>query len=63
MNHNSTDCRTKEGIAVGLIDGIIAMSRALRRMDVDLTVPINEAFIDLHSDEDVKWLMNVSTLS
>lgn len=54
----STDCRSKEGITVGLIDGIIAIARVLRNRQME-GVAISEALIDLRSDEDVTWLFNM----
>lgn len=56
MIESSTDCRTQEGIAVGLIDGIISMARVLRQMNID-SESYKEAIKDLRSDEDVAWLL------
>lgn len=58
----STDCRTEEGVEVGLIDGIIAMARCIRRNHVE-SFAIKEALIDLRSDEDVQWLMSNAEIS
>ena len=52
---STTDCRTPEGVTVGLVDGIIAMSRVLRTMQV--TPAVQEALKDLRQDEDVAWLV------
>lgn len=50
------DCRSPEGITVGLIDGIIAVARVLQ--DQDLSHPaVIEALKDLAEDEDVAWLL------
>lgn len=55
--HTSTDCRTPEGIAVGLVDAVISIVRTLVR-DHDLTpLAVQEALADLRSDEDVARLM------
>ena len=51
MNITSTDCRSKEGVTVGLIDGIIAMARVLKTMDQS-SPEVQEALKDLRSDED-----------
>lgn len=55
----STDCRSNEGVTVGLIDGIIAIARVLRHRQME-GVAISEALKDLRSDEDVAWLFNMS---
>lgn len=51
----SSDCRTADGIAIGLIDGIISMARVLRKMDISHQ-SVSEALADLRDDEDVNWL-------
>lgn len=50
-----TDCRTPEGVAVGLIDGVIAICRTLRTaMPETLEHPaVIEALKDLRDHEDV----------
>lgn len=55
-NHSKTDCRTAEGIAVGLVDGIIAMARVLGGMDLTGDA-VREAIKDLQSDEDIKKIL------
>ena len=46
-----TDCRSEEGITVGLIDAVISVCRILR--DRDFSSPaVSEALEDLRSDED-----------
>jgi hypothetical protein len=60
MNNNSSDCRTSEGIAIGLVDGIISMARVLKRMNIRESAYI-EALKDLRSDEDVAWLLKYDT--
>lgn len=54
---NSTDCRTDEGIEVGLIDAIISIARVLRQRGIKAYPASLEALKDLHTDEDVDWLM------
>ncbi len=52
MNYTSTDCRTTEGVTVGIIDSIITLCRLL--VERDLTTPAaKEALRDLRSDDDV----------
>lgn len=52
MNQSHTDCRSPTGVTVGLIDGLIAISRVLAQRD--LTAPeVQEALTDLRYDEDV----------
>lgn len=47
-----TDCRSEEGITVGLIDALISICRILAKRD--LTTPqAGEALLDLRQDEDV----------
>ncbi|MEU8196353.1 hypothetical protein AB0C10_21455 [Microbispora amethystogenes] len=53
----TTDCRTPDGVTVGLVDGIIATARVLRERD--LTSPaVREALRDLAEDEDVSSLLS-----
>lgn len=56
-----TDCRSPEGITVGLIDGIIAMSRIVReREDKGVsTEAVKQALEDLRQDSDVRWLAGI----
>jgi hypothetical protein len=58
-NHVESDCRTPEGVAIGLIDAIIATARVLRRHYADV---LDAAAIeDLRSDEDIAWLLEEAT--
>jgi hypothetical protein len=52
-----TDCRSLEGVATGLIDGIIAMARVLNSLNLSSSA-VKEALKDLRSDEDVKRLLD-----
>jgi len=61
MPKNSTDCRTPPGVEVGLIDGIIAQCRVIRKIHSD-TFPVIEALKDLREDEDVKWVFRKKTM-
>lgn len=59
MTETATDCRTREGVAVGLVDAIIAIARSLVR-DHDLDAPaVREALCDLGGDEDVARLLSL----
>lgn len=54
-----TDCRSEEGITVGLIDSLIAVARIAAKRPLD-SPAIQEALQDLASDEDIKFLLNPS---
>lgn len=51
-----TDCRTEEGITVGLIDAIITIARVLRPLNMTPSV-VQEALKDLAHDEDFNNLL------
>ncbi|MFL6138841.1 MAG: hypothetical protein ACJ74O_13710 [Frankiaceae bacterium] len=51
----TTDCRTPEGVAVGLIDGVVAVARVLR--SAPRTPAVVEALRDLRADQDVAALI------
>jgi hypothetical protein len=55
----TTDCRSEEGITVGLIDALIALSRVVnQRLKVlQLTPAVEEAIKDLKSDTDLKNIL------
>lgn len=55
MAEHSTNCRSADGIATGLIDGIIASLRVLHRHYPN--ADISEALKDLADDEDFNWLL------
>ena len=52
MAETHTDCRSEEGITVGLVDAIISICRILAQRDLSLPA-VKEALIDLATDEDV----------
>lgn len=55
------DCRSEDGIIVGLIDGMIAQARIvaryLRAADGSVEAGVSEALADLRSDEDIACLL------
>lgn len=55
---SSTDCRSAEGVDVGLIDGIIAIVHVLRTVPFSHVDPaVQEALADLREDDDVRFLL------
>lgn len=51
------DCRSEEGVTIGLIDSLISISRILRHRDLN-SYDIKEALRDLYEDEDAKYVFN-----
>ncbi len=60
---SSTDCRSEEGVTVGLIDSLMAISRVLKpRLEAIVTSkyegysygPLGEALMDLNADSDLR---------
>lgn len=56
MYEVETDCRSEEGITIGLIDSIIFISRVLVRRDLD-SEAIQSVLSDLKNDEDLGKLL------
>lgn len=56
MDVTTIDCRTPEGIIVGLIDGMIAMARIIKNSELH-TDAITAALKDFSQDEDVQWMI------
>lgn len=56
MAETHTDCRSEEGVTVGLIDSIISIMRILVHRDMDAKC-VQEALKDLREDEDVKTVL------
>lgn len=57
IEYVTSDCRSEDGITIGIIDGIITLARlgAIR----DLSSPnIKSALKDLIQDEDLKYILN-----
>lgn len=53
---SETDCRTSDGVTVGLVDAVISIARVLRHRDLTPSAVV-EALRDLASDEDTEWLI------
>jgi len=51
-----TDCRSEEGVTVGLIDSLIFIARVLAKRDLG-SHGVREALADLQSDEDIALLL------
>jgi len=52
----TTDCRSEEGITVGLIDGMMAIARVLVKRNLSGKAT-REALRDFGEDEDIHTLM------
>ena len=57
MEISNTDCRTEEGITVGLVDSIITICRVIKDRDLDLP-EVKKALNDLYQDEDFNLFLN-----
>lgn len=53
-----TNCRTEEGITVGLIDAVITIARIIKIRDLSNSKAVREALKDLASDDDFAFLNN-----
>jgi hypothetical protein len=65
-SHNSsTDCRSPEGIDVVLVDTLINSCRLLRSriLERGIGIELHEAFLDLHDDEDVQWVLQAAKVA
>lgn len=51
-----SDCRSEDGVTIGLIDSIIYICRILAKRDMDST-EIKEALKDLGDDEDFQKVL------
>lgn len=54
-----SDCRSEEGITIGLVDALISISRILSKRDLN-SPQIKEALKDLVGDEDLKFILSKS---
>lgn len=52
-----TDCRSEEGITVGLVDAIISILRVLAIRDMAYEV-VQEALLDLREDPDLLTVLD-----
>jgi hypothetical protein len=57
MDEVITDCRTDEGVTVGLIDSLIFIARALAKRDLQ-SETVKSVLRDFRNDEDVKKLIS-----
>ena len=57
-NEQTIDCRSEEGITIGLIDAIISISRILSKRNLE-TEQIKQALADLKSDEDLSSILSI----
>lgn len=55
MDEVFTDCRSEEGVTIGLLDSIIFIARVLAKRDFQ-PQEIQSALRDFRNDEDVKKL-------
>lgn len=55
-NETHTDCRSEEGVTVGLIDAIITVCNLLAQRNLT-GVPVQEALKDLHADQCVNYVL------
>jgi hypothetical protein len=58
MNETFSDCRTDDGVTIGLIDAIITMCRLLINRDLS-TADVIEALKDIANDEDFNQLETI----
>jgi len=54
----TTDCRTEDGITVGIVDAFITLLRLFQCRDLSSDA-VKEALKDLSSDEDYLYLANL----
>lgn len=54
----TVDCRSEEGITVGLVDAMISIARVLARRDYG-PESVQEALKDLREDEDVAHVLGM----
>jgi hypothetical protein len=50
------ECKSEEGITIGLIDAIISIARILKDRDLSSN-DIKEALLDLKADSDLKFIL------
>jgi hypothetical protein len=57
MGTIQTDCRSDDGVTVGLIDALISVARVLKDRDLS-SVEVQEALEDLRGDEDIRFILS-----
>lgn len=57
MDEVFTDCRSEEGVTIGLLDSIIFIARVLSKRDFE-SETIQSALRDFRNDEDVRKIMD-----
>jgi hypothetical protein len=57
MGMIQTDCRSDDGVTVGLIDALISVARVLKDRDLS-SVEVQEALEDLRGDEDIRFILS-----
>lgn len=60
INEPVIDCRSYEGVTIGLIDSIITICRVLSTRDMLSHSQVKEALLDLAQDEDVRLVMELA---
>jgi hypothetical protein len=53
------DCRSDEGVTIGLIDAMISIARIAARRELT-SAAVYEAIKDLRSDEDIAYLLSAT---
>ena len=56
--HSHTECRSPEGVAVGLLDGMMAMASCLRSSGQIDDPEVQAAVEDFLQNEDIHWLLH-----
>lgn len=55
-----TDCRSEDGVTVGLIDSLIFIARVLSKRNLT-SLEVKEALADFQSDEDIALLFKAAS--
>ena len=58
MAEHVVDCRSEDGVTIGLIDGIIAIARVLKHRNLSSPAVV-EALEDLNTDEDISYILRM----
>lgn len=63
-NETNTECKSYEGVTVGLIDSLMSIAKVIREReaqaehDGNYSEAVEQALEDLRQDDDMAWLMN-----